>query len=123
MKDNQNEQLFTELTAESEAPAFTELDDEVAASCSGGVVYLYQDAGFQGRRVQFFNGEDDLRRWDFNDKTSSLKIVGNERWTFYRHINREGPAVTLGPGEYSLYRLNQLGIPNDSISSLKRVGS
>jgi hypothetical protein len=26
MKENQPEQLFTELTAESEAPAFTELD-------------------------------------------------------------------------------------------------
>ena len=109
MKEVQNEELFQEL------------DNEVAASCSGGVAYLYEHAGFQGRRLQFFNGEDDLRRWNFNDKTSSLKIVGNERWTFYRDINREGRAVTLGAGEYSLFRLNQLGIPNDSISSLRRI--
>jgi hypothetical protein len=121
MKNNQHEQLFTELTAESEAPAFTELDDEVAASCSGGVAYLYEHAGFQGRRLQFFNGADNLGAWDFNDKTSSIQIVGNEQWTFYEHINREGKPVTLGPGEYSLYRLNQLGIRNDSISSLRRI--
>jgi hypothetical protein len=122
MKNNQHEPLFTELTAELEAtPAFHELDDEVAASCSGGVAYLYEHAGFQGRRLQFFNGENDLRAWDFNDKTSSIQIVGNEQWTFYEHINREGKPVTLGPGEYSLYRLNQLGIPNDSISSLRRI--
>jgi Beta/Gamma crystallin len=121
MKDNQHEQLFTELTAEFEAPAFQELDDEVAATCSGGVAYLYQDAGFQGRRLQFFNGETDLRKWAFNDKTSSLIISGNERWRFYRDINFQGPSVTLGRGTYSLARLNQLGIPNDSISSLRRI--
>ncbi len=112
-KENFN-QLGTTLAVE-------ELDNEVAATCSGGVAYLYQDKGFQGRRLQFFNGENDLRKWNFNDKTSSIKIVGNERWRFYRDINREGKAVTLGRGEYSLFRLQQLGIPNDSISSLKRI--
>jgi Beta/Gamma crystallin len=121
MKDNQHQQMFTELTAEFEAPAFQELDDEVAATCSGGVAYLYHDAGFQGRRLQFFNGENNLGKWNFNDKTSSLVISGNERWRFYRDINFQGPSVTLGRGAYSLARLNQLGIPNDSISSLRRV--
>jgi hypothetical protein len=123
MKDNQNEQLFTELTAESEAPAFTELDDEVAASCSGGVAYLYQDDNFLGRRLQFFNGESDLRRWNFNDETSSLEIVGNERWEFYRDISFGGYPVTLSRGRYTLTDLRGRGISNDSISSLRRVGS
>jgi hypothetical protein len=109
MKEIQNEKLFQQL------------DNEVAASCSGGVAYLYQDDNFQGRRLQFFNRESDLRDWDFNDKTSSIKIVGNERWTFYRDILFGGSPVTLGSGSYTLTELRQRGITNDSISSLKRI--
>jgi hypothetical protein len=60
MKDNQHEQLFTELTAEFEAPAFQELDDEVAATCSGGqVLALYEHRDFnkfQDGRVRLLNG-------------------------------------------------------------------
>jgi hypothetical protein len=121
MKDNQHEQLCTELTYEFETSTFTELDDEIAANCSGGVVHLYQDDNFQGRRLQFFNEENDLRKWNFNDKTSSLTIQGDELWTFYRDINFGGPSVTLGSGTYTLSDLKQEGIPNDSISSLRRL--
>ncbi|HEY9672053.1 MAG TPA: beta/gamma crystallin-related protein [Waterburya sp.] len=109
MKEFQNEQLFQEL------------ENEVAATCSGGVAYLYQNDSFGGRRLQFFNRESDLRNWDFNDKTSSIKIEGNERWTFSRDILFQGPSVTLGPGSYYLRDLQARGIPNDSISSLRRI--
>jgi hypothetical protein len=109
MKEVPNEQLFQEL------------DNEVAANCGGGVAYLYQDDNFGGRRLQFFNRESDLRNWDFNDKTSSIQIVGNERWTFYRDILFGGSRVTLGPGSYRLRDLQARGIPNDSISSLRRL--
>jgi len=111
MKEFQNEELFQEL------------DNEVAASCSGGVAYLYQDDNFRGRKLQFFNRESDLRNWNFNDKTSSLEIVGNERWEFYKHISFGGYPVTLGRGRYTLTDLQRRGISNDSISSLRRVGS
>lgn len=120
MKEVQNEKLFQQLDNEE---LFQQLDNEVAASCSGGVAYLYQDDNFGGRRLQFFNGERDLRSWNFNDKASSLEIVGNERWEFYKDINFGGFPVTLGRGRYTLTQLRQLGIPNDSISSLRRVGS
>ncbi|MBE9214190.1 beta/gamma crystallin family protein [Plectonema cf. radiosum LEGE 06105] len=110
MKESHNEQLFQEL------------GNEVAATCSGGVAYLYQNDGFGGRKLTFYEGTNDLRRWGFNDQTSSIKIRGNERWTFYQNVGRTGKAVTLGKGDYNLYQLRQRGIANDSISSLKRVG-
>jgi hypothetical protein len=96
--------------------ALEELDDEVAANCGGGVAYLYEDEGFRGRRLKFSEGESDLRKWHFNDKTSSIQIVGNETWAFYRDINYQGPFVILLTGSYPI-----LGNLKDSISSLRRV--
>ncbi|MCC5666452.1 hypothetical protein LC653_21665 [Nostoc sp. CHAB 5784] len=49
----------------------------------------------------------------------SRVITGNERWRFYRDVNFRGPAVTLTAGRYSFVR--DFGIPNDSISSLRRL--
>ncbi|MHC5939227.1 beta/gamma crystallin-related protein [Nostoc sp.] len=113
MKEVQNEQLFQEL------------DNEVAATCSGGAAYLYQNDGFNqgdpGRRLTFFEGSDDLGYYNFNDETSSIKITGNKSWVFYQDINNKGTAVTLRPGEYNLSQLQQRGIQNDWISSLRRI--
>jgi hypothetical protein len=39
--------------------------------------------------------------------------------TFYQDINYGGTAITLGPGNYNLSQLNEAGIPNDWMSSLK----
>ncbi len=108
MKEVQNEQLFQEL------------DNEVAATWSGGAAFLYQNDGFQGRKLTFYEGTDDLRRYDFNDKTSSIEITGDKSWVFYQNIDNEGKAVTLSPGSYNLYQLQQKGISNDWISSLRR---
>ena len=36
--------------------------------------------------------------------------------TFYYHCWYEGPSVTLGRGDYDMH---QIGLPNDSISSLR----
>jgi hypothetical protein len=109
MKEVQNEQLFQEL------------DNEVAATCSGGVAYLYQDDNFKGRKLTFYNYGTDLRTWDFNDKTSSLVIQGNEVWGFYRDRNYKGPSVALGSGTYTKSDLIAFGIPDNSISSLRRL--
>ncbi|BAY47999.1 hypothetical protein SAMD00079811_56180 [Scytonema sp. HK-05] len=112
MKEAENEQLFQEL------------DNEVAATCSGGVAYLYENDGFNqgdsGRRLTFYEGTDDLRIYNFNDETSSIKITGDKSWVFYPDINNQGAPVTLRPGEYNLSQLQQRGIRNDSISSLRR---
>lgn len=104
--------------------AVEELDNEVAATCSGGVAFLYQNDGFNqgdpGRRLRFSEGTDDLRTYNFNDETSSIVITGNKSWVFYRDINNKGPAVTLRPGSYNLDQLRRRGIQNDWVSSLRR---
>lgn len=104
MKEVQNGQLFQEI------------DDEVAVNYRGGVVYLYDNV-FSGRRVVVSNSVSDLRKLNFNDKTSSIRIVGNERWAFYKDINFKNPMfIGSGPSAYSL-----LGKANNSISSLRRI--
>lgn len=109
MKEVQNEKLFQQL------------DNEVAASCSGGVLSLYKDDNFRGVRVNIFNGAIDLRTSDFNNNISSIQIVGNERWAFYRDIAFRGIPVILGSGSYTSTDLRRRGIPNDSISSIRRI--
>ncbi|RUR72214.1 beta/gamma crystallin-related protein [Chlorogloeopsis fritschii PCC 9212] len=112
MKEFQNEQLFQEL------------DNELATTYSGGAAYLYQDAGYQGRKLTFYKGHNDLRYYDFNDKTSSIKITAGETWRFWQNINREGKYLTLSGGrkgaEYNAHQLKQWGF-HDNISSLKRI--
>ncbi|KAB8330653.1 beta/gamma crystallin family protein [Scytonema tolypothrichoides VB-61278] len=113
MKDNQHEQLFTEL------------DNEVAATCSGGYVDLYENGPFApGRVATVFApvgfGDRDLRNSNFNDKTSSIFISAGERWEFFRDINYQGPSRILGPGSYPVLP-RDTGFPNDWVSSLRRV--
>lgn len=120
MKDNQPEQLFTELTAEIEAPALQELDDEVAATCSGGAaVTLYENGNFNRNkdgRVLPVNGS--IRNLgSFNDLTSSIKISSG-RWAFYADEEFNKPMFTLGRGNYPVIALKY----NDRLTSIKRVG-
>ncbi|MEH2424771.1 MAG: beta/gamma crystallin-related protein [Nostoc sp.] len=110
-----NNKSLTELSLS----AVTELSDEVAATCSGGSATIYRDVDFKGGGIKYFNGDSNLVDNNFNDTTSSIIITGNERWRFYRDINFRGPARTLGPGRYSF--VENEGIPNDWISSLRRV--
>ncbi len=125
MKDNQHEQLFTELTAEFEAPAFQELDDEVAATCSGGqVLALYEHGNFnnpQDGRVRLLNGSISNLGSSFNDITSSIKI-SRGRWAFYADENYQNLLFTRGPGEYPvLPRAGDGRSANDRITSIKRI--
>ncbi|MFL9449551.1 beta/gamma crystallin-related protein [Tolypothrix bouteillei VB521301_2] len=128
MKDNQHEQLFTELTPGFEAtPAFQELDDEVAATCSGGAapVTLYEDTYLSGDRHDIFGNDRDLRNGPFqgfNDRTSSI-IIREGKWELFSDKeysqgtgSRKNP---LGPGVYNTAR--DFGLANDSLSSIRRV--
>jgi site-specific DNA-adenine methylase len=124
MKDNQHEQLFTELTAEFEAPAFQELDDEVAATCSGGnVLVLYEHGNFNnpqdGRNLPLKSSTRNLG--SFSDITSSIKI-SRGRWAFYADENHQKLLFTRGPGNYSvLPRAEDGRSSNDRITSIKRI--
>lgn len=113
ISNNLNEQLFQEL------------DNEIAENCNGGAAYLYEHDGFRGRKLTFYQRTSNLRRWGFNDKTSSIKITAREKWAFYKDVGYNKLLRVLDGGKYgksySLSTLRALGIPNDSISSLKRI--
>jgi hypothetical protein len=131
MKVNQFEEIL----------AIKELDDEVAATCSGGEGYtgssdpdviLYQDEhfvpGWTGTRslkvnAKIKDGLSNLRDHspNLNDRTSSFEIKRG-LWNFYADKDYKGlyNNQPLGPGRYST--LAGTGISNDQLSSLYRVG-
>ena len=114
MKDNQHEQLFTELTSESEAPAFTELDNETAAAIGGGAnLELYDTNNFKQLLGSFNSGGK--ARLIANDQISSIIVRGGQ-WRLYEHADYQGFARTYGPGKHVLIGLN------NEVSSFQRVG-
>jgi Beta/Gamma crystallin len=114
---------MTNFTNNLNKQLFQELDDKVAANLSGGKAVLYEDSykkgDFSGRSPQFFIGTDDLGYYNFDNKTSAIKISKGEKWNFYSGKNKTGKKTTLGAGSYDYYDLKEKGITNDSISSLK----
>ncbi|MEH2165229.1 MAG: beta/gamma crystallin-related protein [Nostoc sp.] len=115
--------------------AVKELNDEVAATCSGGVFYknspdpdvvFYRDINFGGDRlglnastgdgdpnIGIDNGSDN----GFNDQASSIQIIRGS-WNFFTDSNFQGQSTgVLGPGNYNL------GANNDAITSAFRVGA
>lgn len=117
--------------AELSFSAVKQLDDKVAATCSGGEGYtggndpdviLYRDAGFGGGNPLAVNASisDGISYVgnDLNDQTSSIAIIRGT-WDFYREAQYGNYQTTLGPGLYSF--VPQQGIENDSLSSLYRV--
>ena len=120
MKDNQHEQLFTELRAEYEAPAFTELDDETGAAIGGGEVVLYDAVNLDDRHYRTFTSNTNTPYVGdrFNDKTSSILITSGT-WRFYDGANYTGFHKDLKPGRYPW--VQNVGITNDTISSFKKI--
>ncbi|MEZ4451215.1 MAG: Cys-every-fifth RiPP peptide CefA [Nannocystaceae bacterium] len=80
---------------------------------TGVRVTLYEHAGFSGRRKSF-TGDTGYVGDDFNDITSGVSV--EKVVTIYEHGNYGGAASVLGVGRYNI---SQLGIPNDSLSSLR----
>jgi len=117
MKDNQHEQLFTELTADSEAPAFEELDNETAAAIGGGAkIEVYRDSNSRVNLGSFNTGSAQLSALA-NNKISSIKVNAGT-WVLYDLPNHQGESsVRYGPGSHNLPSLL-----NDRTSSLKQVG-
>lgn len=111
--------------------AVKELNDRVAATCSGGVAYtggsdpdiiLFRDGEFNGDRPLAINASigDGISNVgdDFNDVTSSFVILRGT-WNFYQDDQYRGYEGNYGPGAYGVL---PEGIVNDSITSLQRVG-
>jgi hypothetical protein len=75
-------------------------------------VYLYEHANYGGRWIKLDSNVAKLENYNFNDKTSSLKIIGRYKVTVYQHINYKGWA-------YTYYNdIPNLGRKNNQISSI-----
>ena len=85
-------------------------------------VILFEHANFRGAHKHVFQAEANLNADGddfFNDKTSSI-VVLDGRWTFFVDSNFVGEVGgILGPGSYAF--VENVGIPNDRISSLRPV--
>lgn len=102
--------------------ALEELNDEVAATCSGGAaVTLYENGRFNqdkdGRVLPLNKSIANLG--SFNDKTSSF-IISQGTWEFYADENYNKLLFKRGPGRYPVLSTGKDGV-NDRVSSLKRV--
>lgn len=82
-------------------------------------VVLYNDINFGGDSLGSDGDIFDLSATNYNDQASSI-VIHEGTWTFCTDADMQGTCQVLGPGNYGW--VEDVGIPNDTISSLKRVG-
>lgn len=96
-----------------------DLENESAAAISGGAaVELYNDDNFGKPLVQTNSDSPNVGN-DVNDRVTSI-VINEGVWRFYTDSQYRGVSADLGVGRYPNIGLGI--IPNDSISSFKRVG-
>lgn len=86
------------------------------AAAHAGDITLFEDVDFRGRAVNLRETTDELTRFGFNDKASSI-LVRSGTWDVCTDAGFRGRCKTLGPGEYS----SMPGM-NDAISSVRETG-
>lgn len=85
-----------------------------AAYACKTIVFEHKDFG--GKFHRLTERHSDFRRFNFNDRLSSLVVLSG-RWCFYQHIDFRGTRYCLNPGIYSWVQATN--IPNDHISSAR----
>lgn len=88
----------------------------VAAQASAQVTFYEQD-GFQGRSFTTQQQVPNFQRYGFNDRASSVNVVG-ERWEVCDDNRFRGRCVVLRPGQYP--SLDAMGL-SDRISSVRAI--
>lgn len=83
-----------------------------------GEIRFFEHADFQGRQICLRNDEPSLRRYDFNDKVSSV-VIRSGRWQICTDDDFHGACVVVEPGDYP--RLDWQW--NDRISSVRELDS
>jgi hypothetical protein len=87
-----------------------------ATSVLAGEITLYENPGFQGRRMTLRGTTPDLDRTQFNDRAESI-VVREGVWEVCTDARFGGRCVRLQPGEYP----NLQGELNSRISSAREV--
>jgi uncharacterized protein YcfJ len=89
-----------------------------AAQASAQVTFYEQD-GFQGRTFTTQQRVGNLERAGFNDRASSVVVVG-QRWQVCDDVRFDGRCTVLRPGQYP--SLQAMGM-NDRISSVRPLAA
>ena len=84
-----------------------------------GGITVYRDENFRGKNATFRSDIPDLRRYDLNDRITSLRIAPGESWEVCRDTNYRGRCQVFSGDERDLRRSGW----TDKISSLRRVRS
>lgn len=87
------------------------------ATQAAAQVTFYEHDGFQGQSFTTTKQVGDLSRYGFNDRASSVVVVGN-RWEVCDDARFSGRCVVLRPGSYP--SLAAMGL-NDRVSSVRTV--
>ena len=78
------------------------------------VILIYEHCNYKGRTLVLTGNQANFVTIGFNDKASSAIILKGS-WQLFEHIDFNGKALTLHPGQYD--NLHTLG--NDTLSSVK----
>jgi uncharacterized protein YcfJ len=87
------------------------------ATCATAQVTFYEHQGFAGRNFTTQKQVQDLSRFGFSDRASSV-IVAGDRWEVCDDVRYGGRCIVLRPGRYP--SLAAMGL-NDRISSVRTV--
>ncbi len=82
-------------------------------------VTLYEREGLRGQVFTADGTINDLTRYGFNDRASSVVVQGGS-WQFCEHQNFQGHCTVLGPGQYPSF--GAMGLDN-MVSSLRRASA
>ncbi len=93
-------------------------DDRYADAPASSQAIFYERAGFEGRSLTVADPLDDFRRSGFNDRASSVMVVG-ELWELCDSVAFGGRCVVLRPGRYPT--LSSMGL-GDRVSSARGLG-
>lgn len=91
-----------------------------AAAFAGQVsaeIVFYEKPDFNGRHVSAERNVDNLKRWGFNDRATSVEVRG-ERWEVCEDAHHSGRCVVLRKGSYP--SLGAMGL-NNQISSARAL--
>lgn len=80
-------------------------------------ISFYEDEGFRGRTFTSDRPVDDFNRTGFNDRASSVVVLG-QRWEVCENSRFNGRCMVLNPGRYP--SLAAMGL-NDRISSVRAL--
>jgi uncharacterized protein YcfJ/uncharacterized protein (UPF0179 family) len=109
--------LHGDLTMHAMSRTLLAVAGVVFATHAAAQATFFEDEGFAGRSVNATQQIPAFERQGFNDRASSVVIVG-ERWEICQDSQFKGPCLVLRPGRYP--SLSAMGL-NDRISSARIV--